>query len=189
MHEFEKFWRENFFELGPFGYLLRARFNKRWVRFHALPNSKRYADSAQERETILERADTLAKDVLGGAECWLAITSPGHFASDESPVENAIKRHHLKNAFIWRDTEEAEIDPVDWLVYAAQTRWEKDKYSDLLLSIADDLCSHALWVSSENKSVFAPYDGGFDLIAPNADLASAMKAKYFDWLPGRPDGL
>lgn len=40
---------------APIGCALSARHPDRWVRFHSLPDSKRYAETEQEYEVILDR--------------------------------------------------------------------------------------------------------------------------------------
>ena len=43
MTEFKSFWRNHYGECPPLGHRLRDAFVDRWVRFHSLPESKRYA--------------------------------------------------------------------------------------------------------------------------------------------------
>ena len=42
---------------------LKAELTERWVRFYSLPNGKRYPETADEREEVRRRADTLLVDV------------------------------------------------------------------------------------------------------------------------------
>ena len=41
----------------------------------------------------------------------------------------------------------------------------------------------------ETGEVFAPYDGGADLIVRSSERAKALRAGFVDWLSGRADGL
>ena len=66
MAGFEQFWRDSYGEFPPVTYRLRYEFfDSRWVRFHSLPESKRYPESDTEMEIVLERANILADRVLG----------------------------------------------------------------------------------------------------------------------------
>lgn len=47
----------------------------------------------------------------------------------------------------------------------------------------------AAWLGTSSGEVFAPYDGGVDLILANEGRRDALAGKYGDWLSGRPDGL
>jgi hypothetical protein len=42
-----------------------------WVRFHSLPNSKRYPENDAEKDIIVSRAYSLAIETLGAdTSCW-----------------------------------------------------------------------------------------------------------------------
>src|SRR6266542_757858 len=45
---------------------LRVHYAERWVRFHSLPGSKRYADNAGEYLVILDRHNTVLDELAPG---------------------------------------------------------------------------------------------------------------------------
>ena len=63
----------------PLSYELRGRFPDRWVRFHSLPDTKRYAASEEEYDEILRRHMTTLSQLTGHAshhgDSLLAITA------------------------------------------------------------------------------------------------------------------
>ncbi|WP_200926706.1 DUF3885 domain-containing protein [Sphaerimonospora mesophila] len=56
-------WRERWPLCPPLAYELKNAYHDRWVRFHSLPDSKRYADDEAEYAILLHRYNT----VLGPA--------------------------------------------------------------------------------------------------------------------------
>ncbi|MDR6126574.1 hypothetical protein QE361_003686 [Sphingomonas sp. SORGH_AS802] len=160
----------------PLGWALRERGDTPWVRFHALPGSKRYAENPVERRTILTRANGLGDRLLGpGQLCWIieahADDKPG--SGELAPIE-------------------AEPDdpgePV-WRFYVRRDRWQAGAFDDKLLSIAADEAGRAVWMRCDNGAIFAPYDGGFDLFPPTIRIVNELKAEHSEWLSEHPTGL
>ena len=75
-----------------------------------------------------------------------------------------------------------------WHVYAAATHWEPGKFSELLLSIADEKAAPTLWLSASGV-VFAPYDGGIDLFLPTLPAVERLRMAHPTWLSKHPEGL
>jgi len=166
----------------PIGWRLRENELRPWVRFHGLPQSKRYAQSETEALTILLRANLLAERLLGsGALCWI--------------VERRSRRSDGIGE-IWQsvldDDCAADDDPEDWTTYfyVREEPWEWGKYDATLTDIADDRRDiGAIWMRRDNGAVFAPYDGGFDLFPATWAQVGALRQEYREWLSIRPNGL
>lgn len=62
-------------EIFPMGHVMRYRCQSNWTRFHALPRSKRYADTPDEMEIILSRANALLRACFGEFDSWPMCTS------------------------------------------------------------------------------------------------------------------
>ena len=58
----------------------------------------------------------------------------------------------------------------------------------LFSQIANDELT-GLIVNKFSKRIFAPYDGGFDLILEDKAAVQAYKRKYKDWMSDRKDWL
>lgn len=193
MNPFQLIWSR--FHEGhlPVGYRLTGSGAANWVRFHSLPNSKRYADSDEERCTVLQRQNLLAGEVLGTDPCWLVqthwITPAG--VTDVADVYDpfaATRRFDLKPAFEFADDDDDE-DPVLWRVHAGQTRWTDGGFDELLTSIAEEKAGPTLWMSETTGSIFAPYDGGIDLFLAKPEEVASLKGRHRDWLSKHPAGL
>ena len=61
---FVRFWNTVYGGVLPLGYHLRTEFAERWLRFHSLPFSKRYARSDDEYAVVFERQNAVASHVL-----------------------------------------------------------------------------------------------------------------------------
>lgn len=187
MTDFEAFWRVYFPETLPLGYILRERLNERWVRFHSLPQSKQYAENDDERSVILHRANTIAASILGEKEpCWL-VTCRYDDAKTSALLESDPS-FELDYAFQHIEREPGELDDIVFTFYSATTRWRANKFDPVVTAIAEER-EQNLWVSSHNPTVFAPYDGGFDLIMPTREEASILQEQFKDWKSVHPSGL
>lgn len=173
-------WRKFYGALAPLSYALPK--DHRWVRFHALPDGKRCPETDDERATVLQRANAIARDVLGVDQCWLAQLGD-------------IELGWEANANRWRDELQLRpegavlYDGMTWPVFARQIAFEPTKYDGLLEDIASDQAFRTLWLRSADGRVFAPYDGGFDIFLESQTAAQDLRAKHQAWLSWRADGL
>lgn len=182
--ELTRFWTQHFGAMAPLGFRLRIELPERWTRVHSLPNAKRYADTPAEETEVLARMNAAAGAVLGAdAPCWL-IAGEWCLEPDGSLAE--LPGVELAHRVIAADE---AIEPGAPEPYAgAQVLWRSGAFDRLLASIASDLRC-ALWVSARSGAVFAPYDGGADLIAPSTAERDALAERFAAWRSPRPDGL
>src|SRR5215203_1796598 len=66
-------WDEKWPKTSPDGPVLRTEHGDRWVRFHSLPESKRYADTEAEHAIVLERHHAVLDELY---VCVLTHPSP-----------------------------------------------------------------------------------------------------------------
>ena len=57
-------WCEIHGEVAPIGFALRSIYKDRWIRFHSLPDSKRYPGSEEEMQEVVHRATTVANTLF-----------------------------------------------------------------------------------------------------------------------------
>ena len=60
-------WENRWSSADPLGYELRVEYADQWVRFHSLPDSKRYAENDAEYDEILRRHLTVLRELQGSA--------------------------------------------------------------------------------------------------------------------------
>ncbi len=192
MASFETEWNQRYRECRPTGYALRAGDAKNWLRFHSLPESKRYAETKAERAIVLMRMNTLAMAVLGEASCWIVQTiyrSSDAEGDGEETLWPPIVTLDLPIAFQFDGSDDDACGEGLWVVHAAETRWEAGRFDPILEAISDDTAASTLWMSRSTGALFAPYDGGVDLFLPTAAQVDRLKASYADWLSTHPSDL
>ncbi len=75
------------------------------------------------------------------------------------------------------------------LVHVAQTTWPHDGFEALVDEVARDALRLA-WFSEASGEVFAPYDGGIDLIVDSPSRAQALRRRLpRDWFSTHASGL
>jgi hypothetical protein len=185
MQSFEGHWRKFYPNAqGPTGWMMRRSGAVHWLRFHSLPQSKRYAETEAERRVLLARQNALAYAVLGHSDCWLVQTCWVAASQEQKPSPN----YPFEFSFEFL-ADEGDDDDHPWKVYASAQTWGRGTFDNLLLAIANDDIRDTIWLSCETGAVFAPYDGGVDLFLPTQSQIETLKAEHRDWLSPHPDGL
>ncbi|TCM18973.1 hypothetical protein EDF56_104508 [Novosphingobium sp. PhB165] len=170
---FLKHWIRAHPEVEPMGWKLRETAVP-WVRFHALPGAKRYAENAAERAIILSRANALGTALLSaGMLCWIV----------QARADEAEGHGEFIGSY-----EEEEYEPV-WRYYVREQEWISGAFDAEIAAVADDGPAYVLWISRETGGIFAPYDGGFDLFPSSDGDVEHLRTTYRDWLSDREDGL
>ncbi|MGW7683764.1 DUF3885 domain-containing protein [Kribbella sp. NPDC054772] len=167
----------------PVGYLLRGA--DKWVRFHSLPGGKRYADSPQEYEEILRRHHAVLEALSGGlaSEQLLAI------GEDYGPrdLSTGWTRRHLHGAWPWRRWYD-ENGTESWSYFWVKSGLTRVELGHLLTATANGETS-VIIVGPGLRWIYAPYDGGADVVAPDRVERDALHDRFAEWLSERADGL
>lgn len=182
-------WTARFGETPPLGYRLRVAFADRWLRIHSLPNSKRYPESPDEKDLLLARHDAVARSVLPGS-CTLvtAVYAPATVGERARFDGFGARAFECVSSYTDPGDPDGLGNDIDASIWAADTAWDLSADRDLLLAIAMDE-ARALWVAASSGEVFAPYDGGADIIARDPSRRAALQTEFADWLSPRDDGL
>lgn len=190
MGKIDQYWTSHFPNIAPVGWDLRVQLEARWCRFHALPGAKRYPDNDKERAIILERAGTIARSVLGDNGPYYVFA----YVYEPNPdlpfaVEPNWRYHGIPLDKRFTCLEDAEPDAPRIVVFAGATQDLGASFDTAVLGISEDLSARALWVSPSTGNVFAPYDGGFDVILADPEGIAPLKTAHKKWLSKRDDGL
>lgn len=185
MKTFERWWSEHYAATAPLGYCLRENYQDRWLRLHSLPNSKRYAEDDVERAEVRRRAWAAASKLLVTGEPVSLVT--GLYQGGE-PHELGLS-DLTSMSFERVGPYEHPLFDGPFVAYATQTIWPHADFDRLIDAIADDRLQ-LVWFSSISGEVFAPYDGGIDLIFGSPMRAQSMRPVFPpDWYSQRDDGL
>jgi hypothetical protein len=178
---FRDWWVQSFGSVAPLGWQLRREWPERWLRLHTLPDSKRYADNEAEHAEVRRRQLAVAEEVLGaGKPCWIVVPT---YESSEIPSRrfDELSGLDLTRAF----SRSADVGEVTF--WAAHSTWQLAQFKEALRSISDDGLQ-ALW-AADDRSIFAPYDGGIDVITQSVAILARLKVRFSAWRSPRPDGL
>ena len=137
----------------------------------------------------MHRHRTAADVVLGrGAQCALiAAYLNDHPDAQEFRKEFALESYCLIRDDFPEDGSEPEDHAID--LFWAKVNWEPSRFDSAIRRRADDRGPTFLLVALETGHVYAPYDGGADLFAPDAASRSAYRAALRAWVSPRRDGL
>jgi hypothetical protein len=195
---FTDYWQRNYPDCPPVSYLFKWRLADCWFRFHNLPESKRYAENDAERDELLNRQNAVLLDVIGEGEGCVLVAgdyseSPGILINgSRCPVLAEYITQTLpslsKQEYDPEPLGEGEIPIYLRLACGAHTL-QKGSIDQILLCAADDQIRNFFVISFERSRIFAPYDGGVDVVLRDAAERDAFKSKYANWLSERPDGL
>jgi hypothetical protein len=189
---FLTFWRSHYGDCPPVGYLLRETFPERWFRIHSLPDAKRYAETARELVTVLTRHNTIATDLLGADGPAVLVASPSHTPVIVRPArgQRQFSRLGLEPLMIIIETDPKSKQP-GWSIplSSVHIHWQPGALDDVLADVANDLLKPFAIVSETTARVYAPYDGGADLVLVSEAERDAYRTKYEAWLSPHPSGL
>lgn len=190
MTKLADYWTKHFPNAAPVGWDLRSSLPDRWVRFHSLPGSKRYPENAKDRAIVEERAELLFRAVLGQNGPWYLyayVYEPDPALPFEVAEHWTYHGVPLTKAFTC--PEDADPDASTIIVFGGEMKRFDAHFGEAVLGIAEDKSARAAWVSPTARTVFAPYDGGFDLITATPQQASELRRTHKKWLSKRADGL
>jgi hypothetical protein len=177
-------WKRNWPDSDSVGSWPRGH-QDRWVRFHSLPESKRYADSPEEYVEIIRRHRT----VLAELSVTVAPEDLVVIARDWGPRDLATgwSKTHLPGAWPWQ-RHEAD-DPEFGFEYLWVCTGLTDSQLDALLTAAADDQAHVILAEPALTWLYCPYDGGADVILPDKTTRDILRDRHTDWLSALPSGL
>jgi hypothetical protein len=193
---FRYFWQQHFLDCPPISYLFKYRLKDRWFRFHSLPESKRYAEDEAEIIKLLSRQNTVLLDVIGTGMCTLVLgnysySSSRFFEEQCSATSNFRFQEFLKLSKQDFDPDELELgeESIDLNLFCTTHSLKFGSLDDILLCVAEWKITNFFVINRDSERIFAPYDGGVDVILKNAKERDEFKEKYKNWLSSHPQGL
>jgi hypothetical protein len=164
--------------------MLRGPYRDVWVRFHSLPESKRYAEDEAEYAVVLERYNSVLDELFAGTDVYV-ITAVW-------TAEPDVPAGRLSMGY-WRSLL-VEDDPdlklrTYWHLFVTRLPWRRGCIDDLLRNVADDRVANVLITDTRMQRIHHPYDGGADVFLPTPEERDRLRDRYADWLSIYPTGL
>jgi hypothetical protein len=120
-------WHHCFPDCEPVAHHLRVAFPDRWVRFHSLPESKRYPETEAEYAIVLERHNRVLGELAQVGETVALLTTG--YSRTPTPLRSETQLLELDpNAEYWRTVAMHEIDagfddPTFWHLFVSEWQW------------------------------------------------------------------
>jgi hypothetical protein len=181
------YWQQQYPDMWPLAYNFKELYKRRWVRFHSLPESKRYPENEAEYDIILERHNSVI-DYLNSSQpnTLLLISSEW----DGLAIPNRFRSHLLKldpNAICWKSlamsTLHGDEDNSTYQhLYVSEWTWRKGVFDPVLRLVANDVVANVMIVNISGKWLYHPYDGGADIILASSEARDILRDKYKLWL-------
>jgi hypothetical protein len=180
-------WQLRFPNCEPVAHQLRVVFAARWVRFHSLPESKRYPEDESEYATVLGRHNGVLSELVGPERRVILLTtgySDGPDVVPPSPNQRALD----PGARLWRSVPMPDFDGY-WHIFASEWEWHPGLFDRIVRLVADDAVREVMVVDPDCLWVLHPYDGGMDVILETPEARDQLRSRHRDWLSAHPDGL
>jgi len=184
--KFDNDWRQKWgSSADPVGWLLRG--GPTWVRFHSLPGAKRYADNHDEEQEILSRHLTVITDLNGNKTTDLVVIPI--FSSNDIRGSSSPGTEAFADALPWRAARADEVWDEIPAAGISPHAFTTEQLAPALKEIAEDGLLRIIVTNESADWLYAPYDGGADVLARNVAERDRLKVKYSGWLSQRSDGL
>lgn len=192
-YEMDAYWRSTYPDCEPIPYWLREVYPHRWVRFHSLPDSKRYADDSSETQIILDRHNAILGDLALPNEA-LVLLSTGYTDTPIPCQSEAALTPLDSTAQHWRTIAKHKLEndeeyPNYWHLYMSVWAWRPGIFNPILRLVAADRVANTMIVSTTHDWIYHPYDGGADVILNSSEARDRLKFNFQTWLSPRDDGL
>ncbi len=189
-------WAEAWGDCRPISYELRSCLHERWVRFHSLPGSKRYADNEDEYAELMRRhltvlAELLSHDSADQARELVVVTASWSDGPGPAPRDAELAAV-LPAAAYWASvlTDDSVPTQETWThLWVSAARLHSEELSRLLRLVADYVTGGVIITTAEMGWLYAPYDGGADVIATSPGHRDQLRRAHKDWLSAHPAGL
>nr|WP_271417075.1 LysR substrate-binding domain-containing protein [Streptomyces lienomycini] len=177
-------WQQHWPDCPPVGYKLRDPYRDLWVRFHSLPESKRYAEVESEYGVVLERYNTVLDELFAGGDIY--VITPVWATEAEVPPSQPGDGYW--QTLLVEDDPDPEFRTYCHL-FAARRPWRYGCLDEPLRDIADDKVAGVLITDTQMRRIYHPYDGGADVFLATPGERDRTRDRHADWLSSHPSGL
>lgn len=191
IEELTKFWNCEFDNFAPKAHNLKHEYKNRWVRFHSLPESKRYPDNENEYLEVISRHNTVLQELCGN-ESNLLVVLP-EYSEDRAPTKPEPELSSLFSiSEPWCTLAHHEDDDdyeSYWHLHVSKIKFTGSEFNSLFRMVANDEVGNIMIICLGKSFVFHPYDGGADVVLASTEERDHLKEKHSKWLSLHPDGF
>ncbi|MGQ4388821.1 DUF3885 domain-containing protein [Streptomyces sp. SAS_270] len=154
------------------------------MRFHSLPESKRYAQDESEYAVVLEQYNTVLDELFAGGDVY--VITPVWAAETEVPPFQTDAGHW--QSLLVEDDPAPEFRTYCHL-FVARRPWRHGRLDELLRDIADDKVAGVPVTDTQMRRIHHPYDGGADVFLTTSEERDQTRDRHVDWLSNHLSGL
>lgn len=120
---------------------------------------------------------------------WLRIHSlpkSKRYPQTEAEYRELLRRHNEVATDLLGEGDECALfvdEDGRWIT------WNRGQFDSLIRSVADENAGRVLFANFQRQTIYAPYDGGADLIVATPAHVALKRMLWRDWLSSWPDGL
>jgi hypothetical protein len=179
----------------PVSYELRGCLRDRWVRFHSLPGSKRYAEDEDEHAELMGRHLTVLTELLSHGSAGKAgelVILTASWSGTPAPAPREPELAAILPADYWTSKLTDDSDPAapTWThLWVSAARLPSHELAQLLDMTADYQTAGVIITTAAIDWLYAPYDGGADVIATTSGHRDQLRRAHQDWLSAHPSGM
>lgn len=180
-------WDQRWPDSPPRADWLKHAYPSRWVRFHSLPGSKRYATSEDEYAIVSHRHNTVIDELTDGAKLLLITCGWGETEQPERRDE-CLSALDPAGAF-WHALPPDEYSECWTYLYVSELPWAPGLLDLVLRAVADYILAGVMITPGDLSWIYHPYDGGADVLLPSSGQCDQLRERHRDWLSAHPAGL
>ncbi|MFI7005425.1 hypothetical protein [Streptomyces sp. NPDC050145] len=154
------------------------------MRFHSLPESKRYPEDESEYSIVLERYNTVLDELFGCGEVY--VITPAWATEAEVPAFQPDAEYW--QSLLVKDDPDPEFRTYCHL-FAVRRPWVYGCLDEMLRDIADDKVAGVLVTDTQIRRIYHPYDGGADVFLTTPGERDRTRDRHADWLSSNPSRL
>ena len=182
MRDIDDHWNDIAGSVQPLAYTLKFELAQRWVRFHSLPESRRYPDSDADMRAVIDRHNEILSAVF-------TLDEKLYFVVPAWAEESSIKAQ-AKGYIHWRDVLADEDDPEsNNRLHVKTAAWSVGCLDWAISASANDDLHGFMAIGAGSRVLYHPYDGGMDLILPSALERARLQCEFAQYLSSHPAGL
>jgi len=186
-----KFWESEFKGFAPEAHILKHEYKNRWVRFHSLPESKRYPENEQEYLEVLRRHNAVLQE-LCGAEGKIFVVLPEYSESGapSKPEPELASLFPITEPWCTlKQNEDDDDHELYWHLHVSEIEFTGSELNSLFRLVANDEAGNIMIIRPDKAVVFHPYDGGADIVLASTKQRDQLKERHHEWLSEHSDGF
>jgi len=186
---FHRYWTDEYPGSPPIGFELRSRYSERWFRIHSLPSSKRYPENDVEKLEVLRRHNAVLDRLLRPKD-YFVLLSTGYSEESDPVLPDLLQTDRaLRQESRYAFTTESDVGPAYWHFFISNQKWQSGNLDGILTQIAIDAIEDVLVIGQKQQCIYAPYDGGADIILRDGQTKNEMRTRFASWLSTTESGM